>query len=132
MNKRVLSNINLAIVLANKGDHPLAKIGAVLVKNGKVIGVGFNKIKNHPMQQRFDKVRGFSGTGIHAEIDCIRNAVRNFNDTENATMYIARVTKNNTLANSKPCKGCHAAILEFGISVIYYTDENGEITKGLI
>lgn len=67
-------------------------IGSVIVRNGKIIGRGYNK-----RVQDNDPV-------AHAEIDCLRNAGRigTFTDT---TLY----------STLMPCYLCAGAIVQFGI-----------------
>ncbi len=71
-------------------------IGSVLVKNGEIIGVGYNKRiqDNDPI--------------THAEIDCLRNAGRigSYKDT---TLY----------STLMPCYLCAGAIVQFGIKKIF-------------
>ena len=67
-------------------------IGAVLVREGKIIGRGRNRRiqRNDPM--------------LHAEIDCLRNAGRIRNYTE-CTLYTTLM----------PCYLCAGAVVQFGI-----------------
>jgi len=71
-------------------------IGSVLVKNGEIIAVGYNKRiqDNDPI--------------THAEIDCLRNAGRigSYKDT---TLY----------STLMPCYLCAGAIVQFGIKKIF-------------
>jgi creatinine deaminase len=70
-------------------------IGSVLVKNGKIIGRGYNK-----RVQNGDPV-------AHAEIDCLRNAgrIRNYKDT---VLY----------STLMPCYLCAGAVVQFGIKKV--------------
>lgn len=83
-----------AILEAGKGlDEGGLPIGAVLVKDGRIIGRGHNRrIQNdNPV--------------MHAEIDCIMNAGRigSYKDT---TLY----------STLMPCYLCAGAVVQFGIS----------------
>jgi cytosine deaminase len=73
----------------NEGGIP---IGAVLVRNGKIIGRGHNRRvqKNSPI--------------LHAEIDCLKNAgrIKNYKGT---VLY----------STLMPCFLCSGAIVHFGI-----------------
>ena len=70
-------------------------IGSVLVRNGSIIGRGFNKRiqDNDPM--------------AHAEIDCLRNAGR-IGSYEGTMLY-------STLT---PCYLCAGAVVQFGIQKV--------------
>lgn len=89
-----------AIKEAKKGqDEGGLPIGAVLVKDGEIIGRGHNK-----RVQENDPV-------CHAEIDCFRNAGR-IGSFKNAIMYTTLL----------PCYMCSGAIIQFGIKKIIVGD----------
>jgi len=78
---------------AQKGKHEGGiPIGAVLVRNGEIIGRGHNK-----RVQEQDPI-------MHAEIDCLRNAgrIRHYRGT---TLY----------STLMPCYLCAGAVVQFGI-----------------
>lgn len=105
------------------GNHRLA---ACIVKSNKIISFGHNQQKTHPLQLRF--ARNKNAVYLHAEIDVIRNALRDVSleDLSKSTLYIARVKKNGDEGISKPCKGCMSAIETFGIKrVVFTTEEQG-------
>lgn len=90
--------------------------GAVLVRSGRVISVGWNVLKNDPnniSEQHMDYC------SVHAEAMAIARASR----PAGATIYIAR-NKSGQERFSKPCSGCERAILEAGISRVVYTVDN--------
>ncbi len=93
MNKYMQAAIDQAKIGQSKKGIP---IGSVLVKNGEIIGVGYNKRiqDNDPI--------------THAEIDCLRNAGRigSYKDT---TLY----------STLMPCYLCAGAIVQFGIKKIF-------------
>lgn len=70
-------------------------IGAVLVRNGKIIGRGHNK-----RVQENDPI-------IHAEIDCLRNAGR-----------IGRYSDTIIYSTLMPCYLCAGAVVQFGIKKV--------------
>lgn len=75
-------------------------VGAVVVKDGKIIGEGINSRKNN------------SSVIGHAEINAIEEACKNISDwrLNECEMYV-------TL---KPCMMCTGAIVESRISKVYY------------
>jgi len=87
------------------------KHGAVVVKNGKIIGVGYNKycISCYAIHK----------ICIHAEIDAISNCSPKF--LNGATLYVIRLNNQNELQSSKPCKRCKDYIIRSKISIVYYT-----------
>ena len=97
-NKFMKRAIELAKENANSTNG--GPFGAVVVKNGKIIGEGFNSVttKNDPT--------------AHAEINAIRNACKNLNShqLEDCEIY----------ASSEPCPMCLGAIYWARLKKIYY------------
>lgn len=97
MDKYVDKIIELATLAYNNGDIP---VGAIVVKNEKIIGYGFNK-------------RNINGSVIgHAEIEAIEMACNYVGDwrLDDCSMYVTLL----------PCMMCTGAIVESRIKKIYY------------
>lgn len=114
--------IDLAITLAR--DNPgtsRAKVAAVLVNRSKVMAVGYNQYKSHPLQARYSSNE--HAIFLHAEVDAIKNYIREHGHSglSSCTMYVARVTRGGKPAMSKPCKGCTAALAAFDIEKVHWT-----------
>lgn len=77
------------------------KHGAVLVKGGRIISVGWNRMKNDPK----NVTRNFSR---HAEIHALAQA----KNVKGATMFVVR---HNGL-NSYPCVNCQEAMMKVGVN----------------
>lgn len=93
-----------------------SKVGAILVKDGRIISTGFN---GQPMG--FDNCCEYTDengilvtkpTVIHAEANCIYFCAKNGIKTDGTTLYI-------TLS---PCKNCALAIIQAGIKKVYYDE----------
>lgn len=97
MNIYIEKIIELAKIAFDNDDIP---VGAIVVKNGIIIGEGFNT------RNRFKSVIG------HAEIDAIEMACKHIGDwrLDDCEMYV-------TL---KPCMMCTGAIVESRIKKVYY------------
>lgn len=96
--------MELALKEAKKADRKKeVPIGAVIIKNGRVIAVGFNKR---------EKTKNAIN---HAEIVAIKKACKKLKDwrLENCEMYV-------TL---KPCPMCAGAISNARIKKVYYGAE---------
>ena len=89
--------IELSKKSLESGDVP---IGAIIVKNGKIIGEGYNT------REKNNDVMG------HAEINAIKDASKNLNNwnLQGSVMYV-------TL---KPCSMCLSVIRESRIDFVYY------------
>ena len=97
MNEFVKRIVDLSKIAFDHDDIP---VGAIVVKNGKIIGEGFNT------RNRFKSVIG------HAEIAAIEMACKHIGDwrLDNCELYV-------TL---KPCMMCTGAIVESRIKKVYY------------
>jgi tRNA(Arg) A34 adenosine deaminase TadA len=93
----------------------LPQMGAVITRRKRVLGVGKNSYKSDPLQFRYS--RHPLSICKHAEIDAIKNAIKNgnSNELEGSTMFVARILKDGSLALAQPCQGCQKALDEFGI-----------------
>jgi deoxycytidylate deaminase len=90
--------------------------GAVVVKGGRVLGTGYNKNKNHPMQVSPEHIK--THCSRHAEVEAIRDA--NWN-VRGAILYVARVNNQGQDRNSKPCNYCMVVIDSTQIKKVIYT-----------
>lgn len=117
--------------------YPRQKLGAVLVYGNKILASGFNTNKTNPMQQHYNKYRGFKNFSVrnngwvHAEGMVLLKT--RFLDIEwnKATIYIYRELKDGTPALAKPCAGCQIAMIERGIGTVVYTTPEGYETMDL-
>jgi len=110
--------------IKSRGRTSISRFAAVLV-NGYRTHVGFNSYKTHPMQARFAKATGSpEKIHIHAEIAAMCKAMQHrFGpDLSDYKMYVARVLADGTPACACPCEGCMAAITEFGIKRVEWTE----------
>lgn len=120
---RIQKYIELALKLATKSEY-YQKVGCVIVKGNRIIGLGFNKPnKTHPMSNnRF--------RNIHAELDAILGHTAE--DLEGAVAYVARMRNNGTTGLAKPCEHCEELLQRMGIKIVYYTEDNIGYEKMII
>ena len=92
--------------MENKYGGPF---GAVIVKDGKIIGEGFNKVvsSNDPT--------------AHAEVVAIREASKNINNFDLSGSII--------FASCEPCPMCLAAIYWANIDEVYYANTKKDADK---
>jgi deoxycytidylate deaminase len=96
-----------------KSDHHSHKMGCVIAKGNKILGVGHNVLKTHPKSPHKYK-------SIHAEFMAAINAGY---DIEGATAYIFREQKDGTWAMAKPCDYCWKFLMELGVKEVVYSFE---------
>jgi tRNA(Arg) A34 adenosine deaminase TadA len=110
---------DLARKLSKKSDHQDHKLGCVIVKGSKVIGLGFNKLRTSPRAKtRYNR--------LHAEVSALLNSGRE--DLTGCEAYIYRETKLGVPACSRPCPHCMSALILTGIKKICYSD-NGSFKE---
>ncbi len=102
---------NEAVMLAKNGVKELegGPFGAIIVKEGKIVGVGNNKVLKE------------KDPTAHAEIVAIRDATKNLN-TYDLTGCIIYTT-------SEPCPMCLSAIIWSNIKEIYYATNRKEVAQ---
>ena len=100
-----------AIELARNGveNKEGGPFGAVILKNGKIVGVGNNKVllNNDPT--------------AHAEVIAIRDACKNLGtyDLSNCIIY----------STSEPCPMCISSIIWANIKEVYYGTTRSDVDK---
>jgi deoxycytidylate deaminase len=97
--------------------------GAIVVKSGRVLGTGYNKNKNNPMQVSPEHIK--THCSRHAEVEAIRDA--GF-DVDGAILYVARVNRQGKTLNSKPCNYCQAVIESTQIKKVIYTESEANVS----
>ena len=101
----------LAKTAAKKSNHHTYKIGAVLTKRKKIIAIGSNNMKTHPLSNHPFK-------SLHAEMAAI---ICGFQFGGGDTVYLYRETKDGIPALARPCEYCMEFLKEYGITTVCYT-----------
>lgn len=103
---------------------------ACLVKQDKIVKIGWNKNRTHPKTKKFPYVNyrySKFDVGIHAELDVVLKA--GVDDLSKYSIVVLRVDGNGKLNSSRPCRGCMSVLQQVGIAEIYYSDATGKVTK---
>ena len=93
-----------------------SKHGALVIKNGKIIGAGVNAMRGQASVQATSK--SWRGSYIHAEEAAIRNAGTR---ASGATLFVARVNAKGLPLVSEPCVRCSGLIARYGIKRVVFT-----------
>ena len=108
---------NVAKVIAKRSEDPRTKVGAVLVKNGVIVGTGYNGAPrnfkgkfNWNSEEKYDYV-------IHAELNAISNAQSVGVSVVGADIYL-------TLS---PCHDCIKLLIQNQIKRVFYLKEYKDI-----
>ena len=115
--------INEALKQAKKSKHK-HKIGAVIFSKKAII----SSACNYPCRSTKKICKKYIKyvESLHAEVMSIIRARRNLN---NFNILVIRINSQYELKMAKPCKYCMAYIQYVGIKNVYYSDENGNISK---
>ncbi|WP_156300313.1 deoxycytidylate deaminase [Streptobacillus canis] len=110
--------MGIAFLSANRSKDPVTQVGACIVKDSKIVGIGYN---GFPMGSSDDEVPwgkegDFLNTKyayvVHAELNAILNSNR---DLKGSTIYVTHF----------PCNECAKSIIQTGISkVVFFSDKH--------
>ena len=106
--------IEIAKVVAKRSEDPHTKVGAVLVKDGRLIASGWNG-QPHGFDNSCEIVNPDGSmttkeTVIHAEANVVYFCAKHGIKTDGTTLYITM----------SPCIKCGLAIIQAGIKKVYY------------
>lgn len=116
-------NIKLATKEAKKSEFKRARMGAVLTKGSKILGVGYNQINRYQ-----GKIRTASFPGsLHSEVACILDALRKYSakDIAGSTMTVVRLGAGDHLRLALPCEACYNVLQNMGIKVVRFSTNEG-------
>lgn len=114
--KKINKYFELAKRLSKKSDHYQYKMGCVIVKGKRVVGVGYNQLKSHPKSPHEWKT-------IHAEFHATLGT--DLAELRGSTVYVYREKKNGDLANAMPCRSCRRMLESLGVKEVFYTIDAG-------
>ena len=122
--------IELTRLVAKRSSCLSRQVGAVLVKDNRVIATGYNgnpcSIPNCTQCKRKNSISGTnleSCYAIHAEMNALLQCAKLGISSNGAKLYVT----------TKPCSNCMKHILQAGITeVIYLEDYNSPLTDELI
>ena len=102
-----------AVLISTRSTCPRLSVGAIIVKNNQIISTGYNGSVGgevHCDDTECLVEDGHCIRTIHAEINSILQCARTGVSLKDATIYVTHY----------PCVNCMKAILQAGISKIYY------------
>lgn len=105
----------LAFELARESETNIKhhRLCALIVKKNKVLSVGYNSRKTHPIARKSKMMM------THAEQDCLLRC--SDYDLMGADIYVARARWSGTPGLAKPCEMCEEYIRRKGVRRIIYT-----------
>lgn len=109
---------------ARKSTFKQHRLGAVIVKGGRILSAGYN-------QRRYSKE--IDKDTLHAEEAAIIKLLKNdrAHDLLGSELYVTRFTPTFNIRLARPCDRCMEYIRSVGISRIHYSTNSGTETLKL-
>lgn len=107
-----LRYLKLARELSRKSTHHTYRLGCVIVKSNRVVGVGYNQLKSHPKSPDAWKT-------MHAEFHAILGVKPH--ELQGGVAYTFRETKCGKWALARPCKSCEKMLSSCGLKSVVHT-----------
>lgn len=105
--------IEMAKLVAKRSKDPRTQVGAIIVKNNHVLGIGYNGEPkdfsykfNWYTEEKYDYV-------IHAELNAIANACSIGANVNGADIYLT----------TSPCHNCILLLIQHQIKNVYYINK---------
>ena len=107
--------MNLAKEVASWSKDPSTKVGAVAVKDGRVLALGYNGFPRgvEDSTERYNNKQEKYQLVVHAEVNCIYNATYHGLSLNNADLYIYGLPC---------CNECAKGIIQVGIKRVFMQD----------
>lgn len=125
MDKWDYAHMKTAEVYADLSSAKRAQVGAVIVKDHRVISIGYNGMPSgwdntceYAIDDVTDKTRP---EVLHAEANAIAKIARSPDSCEDSTIYCTMM----------PCLDCAKLIYQSGIRKVFYRNDYPKGTKGL-
>lgn len=103
---------------AKKSPHHQHRLGAVIVKGGRVLSTGYNSIRY---------TKELKEPSLHAEGAAILKLLKEgrLHDLAGAELFVSRFTKGGSIGMARPCSNCHSLLASVGIKHVHYTTDLG-------
>lgn len=123
------AHMDTALRYAQLSTAKRAQVGAVIVKDGRILSIGYNGMPSgwdNECEYTVDDAMGYDTHKtkpevIHAESNAITKVARSSESTEGSTLYTTML----------PCLDCAKLIYQSGIREVYYKDVYPKGTAGL-
>lgn len=112
--------IRIASKAAAKSPFERHRLGAVIVKGGRVLSTGFNEVRY---------TKELRNSTLHAEEAAILKLLKSkrLKDLAGAELFVSRVCPSGRLGLSKPCSRCTHLIQSVGVAKVHYSTNEGTV-----
>jgi deoxycytidylate deaminase len=126
MKEKILEQLQ-EIAVNNPGIRNRYKLAAAVVYKNRIVSIGVNSYKTHPIMMKFGK--NDEALHLHAEVDALTRASRVLTSKQlsKSDLYVVRVKRPDKSSKkwitglAKPCPGCVRAIEHYGIKNVFWT-----------
>lgn len=108
--------------LALQSEHKQHRMGAVIVKGGNIVSVGFNQMRPSALLRT---------PTLHAEAAAVLKLLKEGrqHDLIGADIFVSRFTRGGSVGLAKPCVACQELLRSVGIRSTSYTTDDGNTMK---
>ena len=118
--------IHIATKRAKESKFERARVGACIVRGGRILSSGVNRIgySRYRLDRRFPE-------SIHAEVAAIVELLkaRRSHELVGSTLYVSRIDAGGSPRMARPCSYCQRIIESVGIRKVFYTTNKGDTCR---
>lgn len=109
--------LRIALEVAQASEDPSTRVGSVLVRDGLLVAVGYNRFPRGIVEDIRTATREAKlNLVVHAEVAAIITAGRHGLSAEGATLYTACLSADRSLIwGGPPCTRCAVHVIEAGV-----------------
>lgn len=119
--KKLKKILRLSLEISKKSDLRSRHV-SFLVKNNRILAVGFNRRKTHGFAYR----SGYKYPFIHSELACLKALRQNAYKARGSVLVNVRVSRDGKrYMLSRPCQTCLTLARQSGVRSVVFTDGRG-------
>jgi len=105
-------------------SHSSNHVAMITGSRGRILSLGRNKLKTHPLQAHFAQKLGKpERIYLHAETDAVIKCINKhgIDALRDADIFIVRFSKKGDTASSKPCNMCRYMLQSYAVRHVFHT-----------
>ncbi len=111
--KFIEAHMKVAEVYAELSSAKRLHVGAVIVKDDRIISIGYNGMPSGWTNECEDEEFKTKPEVLHAETNCVAKLAKNGDSANGAYLFVTHA----------PCLDCAKLVYQSGISTVYYRNE---------
>ena len=109
--------------LLKLSTHPKYRMSCILVRGGRIISFGINKIGSPPPYVE----KTYSNMGLHAEVDCLAGISKK--SARGSTIYICGETFKGNHILTQSCHSCYNFLKTMNVKRMVYEERTGDLRE---